>query len=85
MVLLCMLSLATHIAVRHAHMLQASLVPRPHAAGNDTIVSGDVVVPCDEHAAIAYGADHLVVVDAVEGRACCALSSGLPSVLIPPP
>src|ERR1700691_633986 len=41
---------------------------RQHSAGDDTIVSGDVVVSGGELDAIVHGADHLVVVDAVKGR-----------------
>src|SRR6202167_2646090 len=39
-----------------------------HSAGDDTIVSGNVVVSGGELDAIVHGADHLVVVDAAEGR-----------------
>ena len=60
---------AVDIAVGHAYMLRSDPgVHRQHSAGDDTIVSGDVVVPGGELDAIVHGADHLVVVDAVKGR-----------------
>ena len=47
----------------------AILVPfASMSAGDDTIVSGDVVVSGGELDAIVHGADHLVVVDAVKSR-----------------
>ena len=71
MVLLYMLPLRWRccIAVRHAYVLGGDPGPiRQQAAGDDTIVSGDVVVAGSELDAIVHRADHLVIVNAVESR-----------------
>ena len=85
MVLLYMAGVgAVDIAVRHADILRSDPGPiGQQSAGDDTIVSGDVVVPGGERDAIVHGADHLVVVDVVEGsgllRAVVGAALGLDS------
>ena len=60
---------AVDIAVSHADVLRSDpgAIGQP-SAGDDAIVSGDVVMSGGERDAIVHGADHLVVVDVVEGR-----------------